>query len=105
MTPRSINYSSPQHNFLRKQICEVLLGLDALRFTIVFVDEFTISNYTHANYNWCRRGTYPGLPLAGFQASYSCIAAVTKSQLLKLSLSKTHNNSSTFCDFMEELYV
>ena len=103
MTPRSISYSSAEHSEYRKQICEALLALDALGVDIVFVDEFKVSHYTHAAYNWTKSGTYPGLPLAGFQRSFSCIAAVTKDSLLKISLAQTNNNSRTFCEFMVEL--
>ena len=66
MTSRVVDITSERHIELRKKMSEMFIALDAIGFIIIFVDEFKISQNTHANYNWCLRGTYPGLPLAGY---------------------------------------
>ena len=72
-------------------------------FNIIFVDEFKVSNYTHLNYNWCKRGSYCGIPVPGFWKPYCAISAVSKDRLVKLTLPITNVKSSVFCVYMEEL--
>ena len=81
----------------------VLLTLDKLDFLIVFVDEFTVNNTTHRNYNWAKPGESPGVPLDRYWKSHSCIAAVTRDKLISLSISNSTTNSDTFCAYLERL--
>jgi hypothetical protein len=43
------------------QVSEVLLKLDKLGFTIIFVDELKISDYTVSHYNYSMKGEYPSV--------------------------------------------
>ena len=72
-------------------------------FNIIFVDEFKISNYTHSNYNWVQKGDYCGVPIAGFQEYFCCIAAVSKCSLITLQTTKSNTNSTVFSLFVEQL--
>ena len=38
-------------------MAKVLLSLDVLGFTLVFVDEFSVNDYTNPRYNWAKIGT------------------------------------------------
>jgi len=80
-----------------------LILLEKLKFTIVYVDEFTVNNRTHHNYNWALPGSNPGIPVNRFWKSFSCFAAVTDSKLLSLSIKKEWTNSEKFCEFMLHL--
>ena len=82
LDPRTKSRSYDEHLQLKTSMAHVLLGLTKLNAEVVFVDEFRISNYTHKNYGWQKSGTHTGLPLAGYQQSYNCIAAVTEKRLV-----------------------
>ena len=81
---RSVKNNTGEGQALKFKAAEAYLSLVALQFDFVFVDEFTVKHSTHVNYNWVRRGTVCGIPLAGKWESISCIAAVSRRGLVKL---------------------
>lgn len=88
MTRRLKQYVGEPFETQKAEVCELLLGLDKLGFTVIFIDEFKCTNYMHHNYNWCPRGSYSGVPLEKTWKSLCCIAAVSSTRLVKLSISK-----------------
>ena len=44
-------------------VATTLLGLDALNFELVFVDEFWVNNDTYTRYNWAAKGEAAVIPL------------------------------------------
>ena len=80
-----------------------MLALVKLDFCFIFVDEFTVNNHTHCNYQWVKTGYNTGVPVAKTWQSFSCIAAVSKTSLVQIQVSKKRTNSDVFCDFIEEL--
>ena len=80
-----------------------MLSLSKLDFCFIFVDEFTVNNHTHRNYQWVRDGINTGVPVPKNWQSFGCIAAVSRSGLVKIQVSKQRTNSDVFCRFVEEL--
>ena len=78
---RLIRHTGDEAKLGRSQMGELMLLLDSLNFELVFVDEFTVNNNTHSNYNWQKPGLSQGVPLAKTWPSYSCIAAVSRQKL------------------------
>lgn len=61
-----------------------MLVLHKLGFCIVYVDEFTVNDKTHHNYNWVNTKENTGVVVANRWRSLGCIAAVTKKEVLKI---------------------
>ena len=79
--------------------------LDKLGFCLVFLDEFTVNNKTHSNYNWAQPGLNPGVPVRSFWRSFSCFAAVTRARLVSLSIKTGNTDSRKFCDYLDLLLL
>ena len=41
---------------------KILLALDCLEFQLVFIDEFSINDFTNKSYNWAKKGTDSIIP-------------------------------------------
>lgn len=65
-TLRMTKYLNEESKEQRSATALVLLRLSALNFKLIFVDEFSVNNYLHSNYNWCKTGELSCVPATSF---------------------------------------
>jgi hypothetical protein len=100
---RTTKVLSREHLERKRDVAKVLLGLDALSYDIVAVDEFSVDTRLTRPYAWCQKGSVQYLVTEHRGNAWSGILAMTKKGLVHVMVQRGTVNAEVFVAYLKEV--